>query len=113
MYHPLDVKYQSLYPPPPKEEPAGKGGDADRGRKVHSKRNRALKPKLWDVVAQCRESGQLEALRDGKLRKSTTKAVEESIGSESARAKVQRKKASHQMEEEELGEESDGGFFEE
>lgn len=114
MYHPLDVKYHSLYPPPPKKEPGGKEGDADRGQKEHLRWDRALKPKLWDVVAQCRETGQLEALRDGKLTKGTTKTGEEEpTGSESAHVKVKRKKASHQREEVKLGEESDGGFFEE
>lgn len=113
LYHPLDQKYQSLYPPRPKDEAGGKEGAEDRGGIGPSKRIRASKPKLWDVVAQCRESGQLEALRDGRLRNGTTAKVdEEQGGSRSSYAKEKKIKAVREVEGDEEGGSAEG-FFEE
>ena len=55
LYHPLDQKYQSLYPPqPPQGETGGKATDEGHGEIGQSERSRESKPKLWEVVAQCR-----------------------------------------------------------
>lgn len=121
LYYPLDQKYQSLYPlQPPKGETGGKPGDEDRGEIELSKRSRASKPKLWDVVAQCRETGRLEALRDGRLGDGSMKVDEEQVESGSSYNKVKKKKRKDTLREvEEEGSEegsekgSDGGFFEE
>lgn len=63
MYHPLDEKYRSLYPP--------KVGDAaeDDGRMSTEriKGGKASRPVIWTVVEQCMSAGTLIALRDGKL----------------------------------------------
>lgn len=126
MYCPLNEKYQSLYPPRTKEGQDGKEKNDENGdgQGPPSKRREApkQKPELWDMVARCAETGQLQALRDGKLSQpitSTTtitpirRANGEPTGSKSSTAKVKRKKASEQAKEEKSGGESDGGFFEE
>ncbi len=136
----MNEKYQSLYPPssPPKatsrtkaeeevdeddnqeeEEEDEKEKEGHDGTEIRSsKRDRApQKPKLWDTVARCREKGQLEALRDGKL---SVNAGEEKIGSNAFRVNGKGKgkgqvgrQVEMEMEVEKSGEESEGGFFEE
>ena len=122
LYHPLDQKYQSLYPQRPHQgETGGKPGDEeDRGGIEQSKHTRASRPKMWDVVAQCRGSGRLEALRDGRLGDGSMDAGDEVVGSRHSDAKVKKKKkkdALQEMQGEESegdeGEESEGGFFDE
>lgn len=116
LYHPLEEKYQSLYPlQPPKGKTGSNEADEDGGGTGQPKRSRASKPKMWDVVAQCRETGQLEALRDGRLGNGVTKPDEEEVGSRSSDTNVKKeKKALRKVKEGgESGEESEGGFFEE
>lgn len=121
LYHPLDQKYQSLYPlqASTKGETDGKPGhEKDRGGIEQSTNAQASKPKMWDVVAQCRETGQLEALRDGRLGDGGVKMGEEDVGAGSSNVKVEKKekKALREVEEEKSEgdqEESDGGFFDE
>lgn len=75
-------------------------------------RSRASKPKLWDVVAQCRETGQLEALRDGRLKDGIPKAVEQEVESRSSYTKVKKKKKAVREERGEgYGGENEEGFF--
>lgn len=130
LYHPLDQKYQSLYPQrPPRGETDEKSGDKEERGGIESLTNtRASKPQMWDVVARCRESGQLEALRDGRLGDGSAKVGEEEEGGAgSSNAKVgkekkRKKKALREVEGEipegegegeGEGEVSDGGFFDE
>lgn len=77
MYHPLDEKYHSLYPP--------KVGDAaeDDGR-VSTERlkgGEASRPAIWAVVEQCMRAGTLVALRDGRLGRKLPEAEAKASGS--------------------------------
>lgn len=77
MYHPLDEKYHSLYPP--------KVGDAaeDDGR-VSTERlkgGEASRPAIWAVVEQCMRAGTLVALRDGRLGRKLPEAEATASGS--------------------------------
>ena len=63
MYHPLDEKYHSLYPP--------KVGDAAKvdGR-ISTERlkvGKVSRPAMWAVVEECMKAGTLILLRDGEL----------------------------------------------
>lgn len=114
MYHPLDEKYHSLYPP--------KAGDAaqDDGMITTEwlKGGEASKPEIWAVVEQCMRAGTLTALRDGKMgRKLPEAEAKASSPIIRRRAEVQKSQGEDEsssrdylMNDEEK--ESDGGFFE-
>lgn len=111
MYHPLDEKYHSLYPP--------KAGDAaqDDGmiKTERIKGGIASRPAAWAVVEQCMRAGTLIALRDGKLGRKLPEAdAKASSSSTRRRGEDQKPEASssrdYVMKDEEK--ESDGGFFE-
>lgn len=75
---------------------------------------------MWDVVAQCRASGRLEALRDGRMGDGSMDVGDEVVGSRHSDAKVKKKRKKKavqevegEKEEGEEGEESEGGFFDE
>lgn len=114
MYHPLDEKYHSLYPP--------KVGDAaeDDGRisTEKLKGGKASRPAIWAVVEQCMSAGTLVALRDGKLGRKLPEAEAKASGSTTRRRGENRtfdgEEASlntgHALKDDEN--ESDGGFFE-
>ncbi len=63
MYHPLDEKYHSLYPPSEGHTAEGDG----RSGTEKATNGQAARPLLWAVVEQCMQAGTLIALRDGKL----------------------------------------------
>ena len=66
LFHPLDEKYQSLYPPKGKNGAIeGDGTDNKGARKAG-----VTRPSIWTVVEKCMTDGTLEALRDGRLRRS-------------------------------------------
>lgn len=116
MYFPLMQKYQSLYPPAPKE---GQAAMEDQNDTERPKRERSSKPRLWEVVAKCMEEGTLDSLRDGKLSE-TSGLVESNLSSENATKHMKQKSpkpATKSPKNEEVsksaGEDSDGGFFEE
>lgn len=112
MYHPLEEKYHSLYPP--------KAGDAAEDDGMLSterkKGEKASRPAVWAVVEQCMRAGTLIALRDGKLGRRLPEAK--------ASGPITRNRGEKQkLEGEEAGsrrdyvvkdeeKESDGGFFE-
>lgn len=114
MYHPLDEKYHSLYPP--------KLGDAaEDDSRISSERlkgGKASRPAIWAVVEQCMRAGTLIALRDGKLGRKLPEAearVSELITrSRDENRTVEGEEASsnkdHGLKDEENA--SDGGFFE-
>lgn len=114
MYHPLDEKYHSLYPP--------KAGDTveDDGMitKERIKEGKAFRPAVWAVVEQCMRSGTLIALRDGKLGRKLPEAEAKASGPIMRRRgenqKLEGEDASssrdYAMKDEEM--DSDGGFFE-
>lgn len=114
MYHPLDEKYHSLYPP--------KAGDAaqDDGMITTErlKGGEASRPAVWAVVEQCMRAGTLIALRDGKLGRKLPEA--EAMASSSIshrRGEVQKPEgedasSSRDYVPQDEGKESDGGFFE-
>lgn len=126
LYHPLEQKYIGIYPkpPPPPEETDEKSGDKNEQGGIEQPENpRAAKPQMWHVVARCRESGQLEALREGRLGDGGELEVGEgeggagSLNIKAEKGKKGKKEALREVEGEELegegGEESDGGFFDE
>lgn len=114
MYHPLDEKYHSLYPP--------KAGEAaqDEGMLTAErlKGGEASKPAVWAVVEKCMRAGTLIALRDGKLGRKLPEAEAKASSSITRRrAEVQKAQGEdasssrdYVMNDEEK--ESDGGFFE-
>jgi len=66
LYHPLDEKYQSLYPR--NGDVIGMtedGTDHQRARKAGT-----TKPAVWKMIESSMTNGTLEALRDGRLRRS-------------------------------------------
>ena len=118
LYHPLDEKYQSLYP--------RKGNNAVSAE--HSLDNSisqtagTMRPAIWSVVEKCMSEGTLEALRDGKMGKSLPDGRPRQHISRKARLQESRKeiklsnekggstkKTATQAKEDD----SDGGFFEE
>lgn len=114
MYHPLDEKYHSLYPP--KAEDAAQDDGMITTERI--KRGKAFRPPVWAVVEQCMRAGTLIALRDGKLGRKLPEAEAKASGSITRRRgenqKLEGEDASfsrdYEMKDEEK--ESDGGFFE-
>ena len=111
LYHPLNQKYQSIYPRNGYSDATTKDGIDKRmvGKTSTSK------PAMWKLVEICMTEGTLEALRNGRLRGSlpltssqqptTTAASQNKSGNEKLSAK---KNISQETEDG-----SDGGFFEE
>lgn len=110
IYYPLTEKYQSLFP---RQE------IADTGNSHPARKPVAEKPAMWEVVERCTADGTLDALRDGGLAtgmaagngkhrpekgRSKRPSKNDRVGSKAAKGAVA---------QEEQGEESDGGFFEE
>lgn len=114
MYHPLDEKYQSLYPPKARDAAKDDGMISTE----RTKGGKASRPALWAVVEQCMREGNLIALRDGKLGRKLPEAEAQASGSITRRRgenqKLEREDASSSrdpvLKDEEK--ESDGGFFE-
>lgn len=116
MYHPLDEKYHSLYPP--KAEDAAQDDDMITTERI--KGGKASRPAVWAVVEQCMRAGTLIALRDGTLGRKLPEAEAETKASGSItrrrgeNQKTEGKDASssrdYVMKDEEK--EGDGGFFE-
>lgn len=114
MYHPLDEKYHSLYPPK-----AGDGAEDDGMISTERiKGGKASRPAIRAVVEQCMRAGTLIALRDGKLGRKLPEAEAKASGSITRRRgenqNLEGEAASSSrdcvMKDEEK--ESDGGFFE-
>lgn len=114
LYHPLDEKYHSLYPP--------KVGDAaeDDGR-ISTERlkvRKASRPAIWAVVEQCMRAGTLISLRDGKLGRKLPEAEANTSGSitrgrdecRTLQGKGAGSNTGQALKDEEN--DSDGGFFE-
>jgi hypothetical protein len=66
LYHPLDEKYKSLYP----RNGAVVGMTEDGTDHQRVRTAGTTKPAVWKVVESSMTNGTLEALRDGRLRKS-------------------------------------------
>lgn len=114
MYHPLEEKYHSLYPP--------KAGDAaeDDGM-ISSERKKgeeASRPAVWAVVEQCMRAGTLIALRDGKLGRKLPEAESKASGpitrhrGENQKLEVEEASSRRDYVVKDEEKESDGGFFE-
>lgn len=114
MYHPLDEKYHSLYPP--------KVGDAaEVDGRISTERlkvGKASRPAMWAVVEQCMRAGTLISLRDGNLGRKLPDAEASASGSitrgRGEYRTLQGKGASSntgQVLKDEKND-SDGGFFE-
>lgn len=116
MYHPLDEKYQSLYPP---EQRHTNKEEVEFDQKK-PREERASRPTLWNKVEQCMVEGTLMALRDGKLGRApdvpASKAVPKSGNPDTAIVKGALRKEKGKSKTEILpkdeDDESDGGFFE-
>lgn len=115
MYHPLDEKYHSLYPP--------KAGDAaqDDGIITTERVNggEASRPAVWAVVEQCMRAGTLIALRDGKLGRELPEAEAKASSLTTRRGGEVKKpegeddaSSSRDYVTKDEEKESDGGFFE-
>lgn len=114
MYHPLDEKYHSLYPP--------KAGDAaqDDGMITTEriKGGKASRPAVWAVVEQCMRAGTLIALRDGKLGRKLHEADAKASSSitrgrgEDQKPEGEDASSSRDYVMKDEEKESDGGFFE-
>lgn len=118
MYHPLDEKYTSLYPP---EARRSKEEDEDLDQK-NPQEERSSKPTIWNVVEQCMEEGTLRALRDGNLGRkppdaTASKATPGMGQNDTATGKGAPRKEKGKSKRDVLptakDDESDGGFFEE
>ncbi|KAL8948358.1 MAG: hypothetical protein Q9222_005454 [Ikaeria aurantiellina] len=111
MYHPLDEKYISLYPNQETERADGETGSVAT----------TSKPAMWATVEKSMANGSLQALRDGKLRTSSTASQKPIIAKPDSRHARQNlpkssKSRDAQAESPVVDEEedaSDGGFFEE
>ena len=118
LYHPLDEKYQSLYP-----------RNNDDGAKIEdtfgnrsARKAGTTRPAIWKVVEDCMTGGTLEALRDGKLRSLLDERLQQNMSSK-ARLMEPSKKTGNQngkvvspvrkISPAEQDGDSDGGFFEE
>lgn len=117
LYHPLDEKYQSLYPPESRRINK-KEEEPDQKTPPEEKDSRST---IWNVVEQCMEEGTLTALRDGKLGRTSrdataSKAVPELRHRDTATDKGALRKEKGRSKPEILpkdeDDESDGGFFE-
>ena len=108
IYHPLNEKYQSLFP-----RQGNTGGEETPARKLVTE-----KPAMWKVVEQCTADGNLEALREGKLAtgipaSKRASAPEKSTSKHNNKTARAGSKSSQGAVPQEQHEESDGGFFEE
>lgn len=117
LYHPLDEKYHSLYPPE-KRRPNKEEEEVDHKK---PQEERASRPTIWNVVEKCMEEGTLMALRDGKLGRAplgtiAIKAVPRAGHHDTATDKAALREGTSKSKTEILpkdeDDESDGGFFE-
>lgn len=116
MYHPLDEKYHSLYPP--KAWDAAQDDGIITAERV--KGGEASRPAVWAVVEQCMRAGTLTALRDGKLGRVLPEAEAEAKASslttrrsgEVKKPKGEDASSSRDYVTKDEEKESDGGFFE-
>lgn len=116
MYHPLDEKYQSLYPPGKRH--ANK--EEEELDQKNPQEERASRPTVWHVVEQCMKEGTLVALRDGKLGRTPPKAPASKavpkLGhhdtSTDKRALGKKDEPKPEILPKDDDDESDGGFFE-
>ena len=117
LFHPLDERYQGLYP-----HDQGRNTKGDEVAAERSKKEVVSKPRYWAVVEQCMQDGTLDALREGKLarvprnakgkqRASTTSRRYTSTSKTASQTGKGKSVARTQPKGEE--DESDGGFFEE
>ncbi|MCJ1465420.1 18S rRNA maturation protein [Pseudocyphellaria aurata] len=118
MYHPLDEKYTSLYPP---ETRRSKEEDEDLDQKKAQEES-ASRPTLWNVVEKCMEDGTLSALRDGKLGRAppdaTASIAAPRMGQNvtapgKGESRKEKGKSTTDVLPEAKDDDSDGGFFEE
>ena len=118
LYHPLDEKYQSIYPRNGNNDAITKGGANNRGVWEVG----AARPAMWKLVETCMTDGTLLALRNGQLRKDLTHANSQQSLSAAAghheRAETIKKRSSKgvlpkKTTPQEHDGDSDGGFFEE
>lgn len=111
MYHPLDEKYQSLYPPGKRH--------ADKEEEELDQKNpqeeRASRPTVWHVVERCMKEGTLVALRDGKLGrtpKAEPKLGHHDTATDNRALGKKRAESKPEILPKDNNDESDGGFFE-
>lgn len=114
IYHPLDEKYHSLYPP--------KVGDAaEVDGRISTERlkvGKASRPAMWAVVEQCMRAGTLISLRDGNLGRKLPDAEASASGSitrgrgeyRTLQGKGASSNTGQALKDEKN--DSDGGFFE-
>lgn len=114
IYHPLDEKYHSLYPPMIGNATKVDGRISTEILKV----GKASRPAMWAVVEECMKAGTLISLRDGELgRKLPEAEANASVSITRGRGghrTLQGKGASSNTGQALMDEEndSDGGFFE-
>lgn len=117
LYHPLDEKYHSLYPPE-KRHPNKEEEELDQ---KNPQEERASRPTIWNVVEQCMEEGTLMALRDGKLGrappdatagKAVTRAGHHDTATDKGPLREGKGKSKTETLPKDDDDESDGGFFE-
>lgn len=118
LYHPLDEKYQSLYP----RNGDNVGMTEDITDDQRARKAGVTKPAIWKIVESSMTDGTLEALRDGRLRRSLLDNRSRQNSQAKARQSVSGKKAEDQTGKSlstkktalsEQDGDSDGGFFEE
>ena len=118
LYHPLNQKYHSLYP---RNRANGTSTEDELDNKTAPKAS-PTRPAIWNVVEKCMAEGTLEALRDGRLKKSLPDERSQQHAQPKARLDESSKKVKHsdgkgfttnKSAPEEKDNESDGGFFEE
>ncbi|KAM0720545.1 hypothetical protein Q7P37_004681 [Cladosporium fusiforme] len=111
MYYPLDVAYVALYPSVRKAE----GETEVETAEVKRQGDAAMR----ELLKKCASEGKLDALRNGKLDKEgnykVVRDAEETVKPKKkteAKEEKSGKRKAEEMEPEESGDESDGGFFE-
>lgn len=117
MYHPLDEKYHSLYPP---EKRRASKEEEEPDQKTPQEEG-SSRPTIWHVVEQCMEQGTLMALRDGKLgrtppdakaSKAVPKPGHHTTATDKGASQKEKDKSKTEILPKDEDDESDGGFFE-